>query len=413
MRLALRLPLRSATRPPVAPARLPLALAATAAAGAVGVRLLAPAVPPAPDPVDPTEVFDPGQLAKAKAFGRRRRRLGLASTVVDAAVSGGLLWALRPGGAAERRFPGGPVPEAAAASVALGFGSAAAGLPLAVASRRANMEVGLVTDTWKAWAGDLAKAQLVAAPIAAGGGALLVAGMRRFGDRWWLPGAAGGVGAAVLGVLIAPSLLDPIFNTFTPAEDPLRSRVLELAEQAGIEVDRVLVVDASRRTTAANAYVTGLGPTKRVVLFDTLLRDFTQAEVEFVVAHELAHVRHRDVPRAIAFLSIAALPATAAVAELMRRIGGGPDARAIPAVSLAMGAVAPVIAALSNVLSRAAEVRADAFAIGLTGDRQTPVDFHRAIVVKNVGDPDPPRWAQLLYGSHPTTVERIARARAA
>ena len=112
--------------------------------------------------------------------------------------------------------------------------------------------------------------------------------------------------------------------------------MLALAQAAGVRVDGVYSVDASRRTTAANAYVTGLGPTKRIVLFDTLLERFSRDEVRVVVAHELAHVRHRDVPRSIVFAAITAPAAMLAVqrlswalvtASVVRRGAAGAGAR--------------------------------------------------------------------------------------
>lgn len=398
-------------------------IVAALAAAQAGVRLLAPrAVGPAPAPVDVGEHFSAAELARARSFRTGQRILAAAGTAVDAAVLVGALRVVRaaPGGGG-RSCPRyarstSTIPRAiaggAGAAVALGLATTVAGLGIGALSRRRAARVGLVTDTWRGWAADLVRAQAVSAPIAAAGGALLVAAARRFGEHWWLPAAAGATTAAALGVTVAPALIDPLFNAFTPAQEPLRSGVLALARDAGVRVDRVLVVDASRRTTASNAYVTGLGPTKRVVLFDTLLRDFSDAEVAFVVAHELAHVRHHDVPRSLALLSLMALPGAAAVASLATALGAGPDARMIPATALALAVLALPLGTLAGRLSRAVEVRADAFAIELTGDARTPIDFHRRIALANVGDPDPPRWAQLLSGSHPTTMQRIAAAQA-
>ena len=111
-------------------------------------------------------------------------------------------------------------------------------------------------------------------------------------------------------------MLDPVFNTFTPLPaGDTRDDVLELAGKAGVEVGEVYEVDASRRTTAANAYVTGIGRTKRVVLYDTLLKEFTAAETRLVVAHELAHVKHRDVGHGLLWLALVAPFGTLAVAR--------------------------------------------------------------------------------------------------
>ncbi len=129
--------------------------------------------------------------------------------------------------------------------------------------------------------------------FAAAGGGAVTAATRRYPRGWWLVAAGGAVGFGALVALLGPVALDPIFNDFDPLpEGETRSDVLELAGAAGVAVGEVYAVDASRRTNAANAYVTGLGPTKRVVLFDTLLDRYGRDEVRGVVAHELAHVRH-------------------------------------------------------------------------------------------------------------------------
>jgi STE24 endopeptidase len=178
-------------------------------------------------------------------------------------------------------------------------------------------------------------------------------------------------------------------------------------------VGEVYEVDASRRTTAANAYVAGIGPTKRVVLFDTLLRDFTPEEVRLVVAHELAHQRFRDVQRGLLFLAVVAPLAMLAVARIGERLAPAGHERgpaAVPAVALAAAILMPAVAMIANQLSRAAEVRADRYAMQLTGDARAQVGFQRRIALKNVADPDPPGWIRALLGTHPTTVERIGHA---
>ena len=145
--------------------------------------------------------------------------------------------------------------------------------------------------------------------IAAAGGALLVFGLRRIGRRWWLAGAAVVVAFGVITTYAGPVVLDPLFNDFKPLpQGKLRTDVLELAREAGVDVGEVYEIDASRRTTAANAYVNGLGHTKRVVLYDNLLKDFTPAETRLVVAHELGHAHYHDVRNGLIWLAIVALP---------------------------------------------------------------------------------------------------------
>ena len=205
-------------------------------------------------------------------------------------------------------------------------------------------------------------------------------------------------------------MLDPVFNKFTPLPaGDTRSDVLDLAERAGVDVGEVYSVDASRRTTAANAYVTGIGRTKRVVLYDTLLNDFTPAETRLVVAHELGHVRYRDVPHGLLWVALVAPFGTLAVARAGERLTRD-GATAVPAVALALALLTPAITAISNQLSRAIERRADAFALDMTGEPDAMVGFEQRITLKNVGDPDPPRWQMLLLGTHPSTMERIGQA---
>ena len=207
-----------------------------------------------------------------------------------------------------------------------------------------------------------------------------------------------------------------MFNKFTPVpEGKLRSDVLELAREAGVDVGQVYEMDASRRTTAANAYVTGLGHTKRVVLYDNLVNDFTPAETRMVVAHELGHVHHHDTRNGLIWLAIVAPFGMWAVAALVERLAprdGGLGPRAVPAAALAIAIVVPVLSMVSNQLSRPVEARADAFSLQLTDDPQTLIDFQRRIAVKNVSDPQPPGVARFLLGTHPSTLERIGMAKA-
>src|SRR5205085_7305728 len=248
--------------------------------------------------------------------------------------------------------------------------------------------------------------------FSAGAGAALIAVIRRYPRSWWLPAAAGSVAAGALLSAVAPVLLAPLFNDFTPLpEGQTRSDVLELARAAGVEVGEVYSVDASRRTTGANAYVAGVGPTKRVVLFDTLLERYDRDEVRVVVAHELAHVRNRDVLRGIAYAAIVA-PATAlAVQRLSWSLSADrATARALPALALAAALVAAPTGLIGNRLSRAIERRADTFSLKLSGTPGAFISFHRSIAVQNVADLTPPRWVSGLLATHPPTIERIGTA---
>jgi STE24 endopeptidase len=390
--------------------RGPLAVAAAVAATEAAARLLRPRTERvAPEPVALASYFSRAEVDRARRFRRGQLALAAASSAGQTAVLAAL--ARRPPGVLRR--PGGrPVARSAAAAAALAAGLGAATLPAAALARRRAVAVGLSTQTWGGWAADVAKAAAVEAAVSAAGGAGAVALMRSAGPRWWMPGSALAVGAGALATFAAPVLLEPLFLRFAPLEDgPLRRDVLALAAADGVAVRDVLVADASRRTSGANAYVSGFGRTRRVVLFDTLLRDFGEDEVRLVVAHELSHVRHRDVLRGLAVLAIGAPASLWAVAVLA---GGGRDAGpdALPALALAAGAVAAAASVPGNALSRAVEVRADVEALRRTGAADAFAAFHRRIALQNVADPDPPRWRVLLLGTHPTTLERIGIARA-
>ena len=349
--------------------------------------------------VDPRASFSAQELEKATGFRNGQFLLFAGQTAIELIV---LVIAVRRAPRAGRR----PVLTGALTAAALVGVTTVVALPLRAVARERAKHVGLVTQSWGGWGVDVVKGTAISAVLAAGGGAVLVLAIGRFGRRWWVPGAAAITGFAVVMTFLGPIVLDPVFNKFTPLPDgSTRTDVLELARRAGVDVGQVFEVDASRRTTAANAYVNGIGHTKRVVLYDTLLRDFTPAETRLVVAHELAHVRHRDVPRFLLYLALVAPPVAYAVSQL---VGPSPS---LPALLAGSVAVTAPIGLVGNGMSRAIERRCDAEAVAATGDAEAFVAFHRNIALKNLADPDPPRWQQI--GTHPTTVERIALALAA
>lgn len=362
---------------------------------------------PEPVPVGPREYFSAAHLDRSEAFRSGQRWLFAGRLVLEGGVL--VLLALRAPGVLRGR----PVLAGAAAGAAISVVLAVATLPISAVSRQRAVDVGLVTQSWAGWAADVVRSQAIAAGLGAAGGALLVFGMRRFGRRWWIPGAAVVVAFGAFTTYAWPVVLDPLFNRFEPlAPGPVRSQVVRLADRAGIDVGEVFVMDASRRTTAANAYVAGLGSTKRVVLYDNLLEDFSLDEVGLVVAHELAHVRHRDLQHGLLYLAIVAPFGMLAVARLGERMGGraSEPVRAVATTALALAIVTPALTAVSNQLSRAVEARADAYALRLTGDPAAQIAFQRRIAVQNVSDVDPPAVWHALFGTHPTTLERIGVA---
>jgi STE24 endopeptidase len=373
-------------------------------------RILAPRTP-AVDPVgvDVQSYFSAEEIERGRRYARPQLGLMLTRGVIDAVALGALV--RRPPSPLRRPWRA-PVAGGAATAAGLSLALSLPTLPLRAVSRRRAMGVGLDTQSWGAWAGDVAKASVIQTVFAAGAGAAVIAGTRRFPRHWWAPMGAGAVVFGAGLAALAPVVLDPIFNDFEPLpEGETRSDVLALAREAGVSVGEVFSVDASRRTTAANAYVTGLGPTKRVVLFDTLLDRYSRDEIRLVVAHELAHVRHRDVRRGLAYAAIVAPASALAVQRLSWELSperGTPAT--LPAVALAATLITGPIGLIGNRLSRAMERRADHFALELTGAPEAFVSFERTIALQNVADLEPPRWVSRLLATHPPTAERIGAA---
>ncbi|HYI19655.1 MAG TPA: M48 family metalloprotease [Solirubrobacteraceae bacterium] len=387
--------------------RLPVALVTAVVVAQAAVIIMRPRDRgPEPVPVDPRAYFSAAQIDRADDFRSGQRWLFLAQTAIGLGV---LVVIVRH---PPRRLTGLPRPllAGAATAAAISLAGLAAGLPLAVVARERAKDVGLVTQDWVGYAGDVAKNAGIGAVIAAAGGALFVLGLRRLGERWWIAGAVIVVAYGAATTYASPVVLAPLFNDFRklPAGE-LRSDVLRLAREAGVDAGEVYEVDASRRTTAANAYVAGVGRTKRVVIYDNLIEDFTPAETRHVVAHELGHAHYHDLRNGLIWVAIVAVPGMWALAELTRRFGGpaSAGARAVPAVALGIAIVVPVMTMVSNQLSRAVEARADAFALELTREPETLIGFQRRIAIQNVSDVDPPALYAFLFGTHPTTMQRI------
>jgi STE24 endopeptidase len=416
-----------ATVSPVRRSEVLWPLLAAAATAEAGVRLLTPRQPPIePASVDIERYFSPEEVHRGAAFARPQLALGLIRSGVELAALAGLVAAQRRPEPRSSRFRlprrrrrsaaqrvlDSPYAGGAVAAARLAVGMTVLGLPLSAVARRRAIGVGLITQSWRGWAGDVVKQLGIESVLAGGAGAAVTGLIRRYPRTWWLPGALGSVALGTLLGALAPVLLDPMFNDFEPLpEGDLRSDVLDLARAAGVEVGEVYAVDASRRTTGANAYVTGLGPTKRVVLFDTLIDRYNRDEIKVVVAHELAHVRHRDVLRGVVYGALVAPAAALAVQRLSWALTPRREAdESLPALALAAALVTAPTALIGNRLSRALERRADDYSLELADAPEAFVSFERAVALQNVADITPPRWASTLLATHPPTLERIGAA---
>ncbi len=276
---------------------------------------------------------------------------------------------------------------------------------------------GLSTQGLGGWFRDWGKGLLLQVILLLPTVNLLYLFIRRDPLRWFLP--AGGVLTVLILVLAfaAPVLIDPLFHTFTPLKDAdLKGRVIRLAERAGIAVEQVLEADASRRTVKANAYVTGFGQTKRIVLYDTLLTRASADEVEVVLAHEMGHRMYQHIWKGVG-LSVVALFVGLGITALVLRWGSArglithpADPAGLPLLILTLLLLSLVTLPLQNVVSRHFERQADRAALELTGNRQAHIKVEVDLARSNLADITPPRWAVLLLYTHPPVLERIAIA---
>ncbi|HEU0304753.1 MAG TPA: M48 family metalloprotease [Gaiellaceae bacterium] len=349
------------------------------------------------------ELFGTEQVEKARRYHRPGYLAWAANTAVGLGVLA-LLAVVGPG------FDSWPWWMSAAAIAALALAVPwAARMPIGyLLGFRRERNWGFSTQTPRAWLADRLKALAVTlaltAPLMVG-----LVGLGRWLPEWWPLVAAGAAAVVVLLVaFVAPVVIEPVFNRFRPLEDEtLAGELRDLAERAGAPVRDVLVADASRRTTKVNAYVSGVGRTRRVVLFDTLLERASPPEVKLVVAHELGHRKRRHVLQG----TILAMAGAALAVLAVWAIVGAPEPGDIPEVLL-IGALLELAALpLGAALSRRWEREADRFALDLTGDRDVFEQTFRELAIANLSDLDPPRALYYALFSHPTVPERIAFAR--
>jgi STE24 endopeptidase len=366
---------------------------------------------------DPNAYFSHEELTKARDYRSGQRLILVGSLVCEGAVLV-LLATGRPAVTrrALERLGARPLLGGAAAAAGLSVVVAVATIPFGIAAHERSVDVGLSTQSIGGWLSDWAKTTAIGAILAGAIGTAALWLMRRFGGRWWIPGSVGVlVGAAIL-TWLAPVVLAPLFNKFEELPPgQARSDVLELARKAGVDVGEVYRVDASRRTTAINAYVNGIGSSKRVVLYDTLLDDLNRGERRSVVAHELGHVHGRDVPRGLLFVAIATplglIFASGMALAVASRRGAEPGTPAyLPAFALAIAVASFVIGIAGNQLSRGVEARADTFALQLTDDPNGMIELQQQLADRNLSDPDPPGIYSFLFGTHPPAIDRIGAA---
>jgi Zn-dependent protease with chaperone function len=276
---------------------------------------------------------------------------------------------------------------------------------------------GLLEQPFHRWLWDQAKAATVGGLLGLVG-AEIVYGLLRVTSWWWLWGAGAFFAAYVVLAWVTPVFLVPLFYRLTPITDvDLRDRLLQLAASAGVPALGVWAADQSRKSRTANAAVIGFGHTRRIVLFDTLLKELRVDEVEAVIAHELAHQVHGDIGRGLLVQGAMTLATFWAAAQLLGagtqwlELAGTDDLAGLPLFGLIIMGAGLVALPLANGWSRYVERQADDFAVRATGNPAAFISAMERLAVLNLAERDPHPWKEFFLYSHPSIGRRVARAR--
>ncbi len=369
---------------------------------------------------------DPARQEQAKQYARISRRLWLLSTVLSGAYAGAWLvfgWSTALRDRLNGMWPGFQNPWFSVLGFMVIFGGAMAilGLPLSYYEGFAlPRRFGQSTQTLKDWVGDQAKGLLIGAPIGLILIELLYLALRVTGTWWWLWAAAGLLVFNVVLTNLAPLLIMPLFNRYVPLgveHKELEARLMRLAERASTKVQGVYQYDMSRRTKSANAAVTGIGNTRRIIIGDTLLKEFTPDEVEAVLGPELGHQVHRDILLYLGFgaavtlvgLFLASLAMNWTVAAF--GFHGTSDIAAFPALAIILGAYAVLTMPIENAVSRWRESMADEYSLQATSKTEAFASAFARLANQNLGELEPERWVVAMFYTHPPLGQRIEMAK--
>jgi STE24 endopeptidase len=372
----------------------------------------------------PSLELDPNRQQQAKAYARIQKRLML----VDLGITGAYLLAWLVSGWSVR------LREALSASLAnewlliavyaLIFGGILGLISLPLGYYEGYVlphRYGLSNQTLGGWISDQVKGALVGGMLGLFLLEVIYAVLRLAPETWWLWATGIMILFNVLLANLAPVLLYPIFYKFKPLGEEyaeLEGRLLRLADQAHTRVRGVYQFDMSRRTKAANAALTGLGNTRRIILGDTLLTEFTEDEIETVLAHELAHHVHKDILLGILVESMVLLAGFYLASRVLDwgvaafGMSGVGDIATLPLLGLAFGVFGLVTLPLTNGFSRWRERLADEYALRITRNGPAFASAFTRLANQNLADADPPAWEEFILYSHPALSKRIAMAQA-
>ena len=355
---------------------------------------------------------------KAVRYHRLQRRAIVASILWSVVLLSGLVatgWHVRLRDAAETLLPRAPVPVYVALLVLL---HELVDTPLSV-YRGVVLErrYGLSTEPLRVWLKDQVVSFGIALVLGAGLTSVLYALIRRWPSDWWLPAGLAFALLIIAATNLAPVLIMPLFYSTKPLErEGLRARLMALADRAGARVLGAYEWGLSAKTRKANAALTGLGCTRRILVSDTMLADYSEDEIEVVLAHELAHHVHGDIWKGLAFECVLIVAgfylASRALGSLAPRTGlrDVADIAGVPILVLAAGFVSVLLSPVANAMSRAIERSADRFALTMTRNPSAFISAMRRLSQQNLAEERPSRLVQWLFYSHPPLQERIAVA---
>jgi STE24 endopeptidase len=368
------------------------------------------------------EVIDPPAYAKCVQYTLARGRFGRITDTFNAVVllailfTGVLPWAF---GVLEQSL-GTSVWATAACLFAIGIGMVLPGLPFDWYEQfHLEENFGFNTTTHKTWWLDRLKGFLLAALL----GLPLIALILKFvdwtGDSWWLLAWAALMAFQLLMLVLGPVLILPLFNKFTPLpEGDLRARLLALAGRTNFQAENIQVMDGSKRSRHSNAFFTGFGRLRKIVLFDTLIQQLTEPELEAVLAHEIGHYKKKHIPKMLAFSALTSLVGFFVISVLAKQewfyrgfgfdFQPGKIAPALLLFSLLSGVVMFWFSPLMHWWSRKHEYEADAFAAKVMSEARSLIGALRKLNEKNLSNLTPHPFYSGFYYSHPTMLEREA-----
>lgn len=361
---------------------------------------------------------DPTRQEKAKEYAKTTRRLFF----IEVGLAGVLLLVLVFGGLSVELSQYLTLSQPWAATIyflILTFGYGIVTSPLSYYQGLAlPRHYGLSVQTLRDWLKDVAKALILSLSLGIGLVILVYWLLGRLPDWWWLTTAIFTFVLSLLLTWLTPNLLLPLFFKLRPLEDnELKQKLVNLAEQAQTRVHDVLTMDLSTKSTEANAMLAGLGNTKRIILSDTLLNQYSPAEIEVVLAHELAHHIHKDLPKLVVVQGVTfVLVFLSTHLALKASLGlfpfrGMDDVATLPLLLLVLATAGIILTPIANIVSRHLESAADKKALELTKNLQAFITTMTKLTDQNLNEAQPSRWVELLFYDHPPYTKRVALAR--